>query len=94
MEKRVVTVFLEFLQILLAEDIFRRVGDLDVEVDPVGPMVEIIPSQHLVEQTAERPDVRGPGGPNLLPSVVVVGLLLEVEGKGQHFWGFDALGAP
>ena len=83
---RVIVIGREALQTGLIEQFLGRTGDLHVEADPVCAVEEVLSGEQLLEQAAERPDVGCPGGAYLLAAVVVVGLLLEVDGEGQHLW--------
>lgn len=84
---------LQLIQTRPIQHILRRAGDLHIEIGPIFPMKQVLSRQHLVEQTAQRPHVGGTGGADAFPAVVVVGLLLEVQGQGEHFGRLDALGA-
>lgn len=54
---RMVGIFLKFFKINFGEQLFSWTGDLDVEVDPVGPVIEIISGEHFVEKTSQGPNV-------------------------------------
>ena len=41
----------------MGEELLRGTCDLNVKVDPVRFMIEIISCEHLIEETAQRPDI-------------------------------------
>jgi hypothetical protein len=54
-------------------------------------MVQKLSGQHLVKETPQRPHIRSTCSPYLLPSIIVISLLLEMQSQCQHLRGFDTL---
>jgi hypothetical protein len=84
----------EFLHALGGEQLLGAGGHVHVEVDPVRPVEQKLPSNNLIKQASQRPNIRGPGRANLLPPIIMIGLLLGLQCQSQHFRRFNALSAP
>lgn len=88
-----IDILTELFFIELFQNRFFIANHSRIELSEVRVIELKIPSQQLIEQTPEGPNVATPAGASFLPSVIAIALFFRVTVQQQHFRGSNALSA-